>query len=100
MAVTLYPGPCHCSICRGSLRLPPRPGRPAAYPHEIGERPPGAPEEASPRPPVAPRRPRGTEVAPTLLSVEERIAAINARTDIGEGMKRMQIGNIMKRAKR
>jgi hypothetical protein len=34
------------------------------------------------------------------LSVEERIAAINARTDIGEGMKRMQIGNIMKRAKR
>ena len=76
--------PCHCWICRGRPPLPAAPGRPVRYIHEEG----GAPPPAEAPPP----RPRA---APTL---DERIAAIEARTDIGAGMKSMQIRNLRARA--
>lgn len=72
--------PCHCWVCRGQPVLPAAPGRPARYIHEEGG--------ASP-PAEAPR------VAPAL---DERIAAIEARTDIGAGMKAMQIRNLRAKA--
>lgn len=90
--------PCHCWVCRGRPVLPAAPGRPARYIHEEGGAvaPPLAspPAEApSPRPRAAPL-PR-PQVVPTL---DERIAAIEARTDIGAGMKAMQIRNLRAKA--
>lgn len=76
--------PCHCWVCRGRPVLPAAPGRPPRYIHEEG----GASPLASP-PAEAPR------VAPAL---DERIAAIEARTDIGAGMKAMQIRNLRAKA--
>ena len=82
--------PCYCWVCRGRPVLPASPGRPARYIHEEGGA--VAPPLASPPAEAPSPRPR---VAPTL---DERIAAIEARTDIGAGMKAMQIRNLRAKA--
>ena len=84
--------PCHCRVCRGRPVLPAAPGRPARYIHEEG----GAVAPPLASPPVgAPPPPPRPLVAPTL---DGRIAAIEARTDIGAGMKAMQIRNLRAKA--
>ena len=55
-----------------------------------------APPLASP-PAEAPSPPPRPRVAP-VGTIEERIAAIEARTDIGAGMKAMQIRNLRAKA--
>lgn len=94
-----HSGRCYCSICCGAAQVPARGTRPAAFLHEIQppseERPVGVLPEAS----VAPPKPSGPKVAPVLLTPEEKIAAINSRTDIGAALKKMMVSNILRKLK-
>lgn len=95
MSVTLNTGTCHCPVCRGSEKLPATGTRPAAYPHElhgfqhIAKVPPSPPETPKPSP-----RPK---VAAPIMTLQEKIDYINARTDIGVALKKMQISNLMRK---
>lgn len=99
MSVTLDTGPCHCSICRGAVKSPATAGRPAAYPHEIQAHHEEPPVEVFPRPSVAFERKVKVKIAPPPMTVEEKIAYINSRTDIGAALKKMQISNILRKLK-
>lgn len=99
MSVTRDTGPCHCSICRGAIKSPATAGRPAAYPHEIQPQREEAPVEVFPRPSVAFERKVKAKIAPPPMTVEEKIAFINSRTDIGAALKKMQISNILRKLK-
>jgi hypothetical protein len=89
---------CGCEICRGREALPPEEFKPKRYWHEVETKPPEsveAPAEVS-IPAPAPRPARARRAAPTG-TLEERIAAIQARTDIGQGLKTMQIKNLVRK---
>lgn len=88
---------CYCTVCGGAAKLPAVGTRPPAYPHEVNAPPSVA--TAAALPVVVAPAPRAAPVPPVVLSlsVEEKIAKINARTDIGAGMKRMQIGNLIRK---
>jgi len=90
---------CFCWVCRGSEQLPALGTRPPVFQHEIAPRPEEPPVDALPRPSVAPREPRAIQIAPPPLSLEEKIARINARTDIGAALKKMQISNLLRKSK-
>lgn len=97
--------PCHCPVCAGRPGIPPETGQPWRRWHEVQGQEmqylPPAPEPVeAPRailapPPVA--KPRRKPPEPPTGTLKERIERIQARTDIGEGMKRMQIGNLLRR---
>ena len=90
---------CGCEICRGREALPPEDFKPKRYWHEVEAKPPErleAPEGVS-APAPAPKPARARREAPTG-TLDERIAAIQARTDIGQGLKTMQIKNLLKKA--
>lgn len=99
MSVTRDTGSCHCSICRGAVKLPAMDTRPAAYPHEIQALHEGPPAEVLPRPSVAFEKKVKVKIAPPPMTAEGKIAFINSRTDIGAALKKMQISNILRKLK-
>lgn len=100
---------CHCWVCRGRAKIPAEYGRPAVFPHEIEQ---GlfsayrAPEVAPTKKylslategiSLAPKK-AGSYVHSDLPSeVLRKVEAIRARTDIGNGMKNMQIANLTRK---
>lgn len=99
MSVTRDTGPCCCSICRGATKIPATGTRPSVYPHEIQIPAKEAPAEVLPSPSVAFERKAKVKIATPVMSVEEKIAFINSRTDIGAALKKMQISNILRKLK-
>lgn len=90
---------CGCEICRGREALPPEEFKPKRYWHEVETKPSEsveAPEGVS-APAPAPRSAQARRAA-SKGTLEERIAAIQSRTDIGQGLKTMQIKNLMRKA--
>lgn len=99
MSVTRDTGPCHCSVCRGAVKLPAMGTRPPAYPHEIQPHREEVPVEVLPRASVEPEKKVKVKIAPVPMTLEEKIAFINSRTDIGTALKKMQISNLLRKSK-
>ena len=90
---------CYCWVCQGAARLPALGTRPPVFRHEIVDHPEETSVDAPPRLSVASREPRAIQIASPPLSLEEKIAHINARTDIGAALKKMQISNLLRKLK-
>lgn len=108
---------CHCTTCRGRAQIPAEYGRPPVYFHEVWQESKESNRARAPVPPTAridvpvreyPRKTTGGTSAPLAKppsyvysdlppEVVRKIEAIRARTDIGNGMKNMQISNITRK---
>lgn len=89
--------PCNCTTCAGRPGIPPETGKPWRRWHEIQSPPEplAAPAAINIAPPTP--KPRPAPAPAPLGTIQERIDAIRARTDIGNGMKAMQIKNLMRK---
>lgn len=100
---------CYCWVCRGRAKIPAEYGRPAVFPHEIEQ---GlfsayrAPQVDPVQKYLSPAT-GGISLVPKNKTsyihsdlppeVLRKVEAIIARTDIGNGMKNMQIANLTRK---